>query len=671
LAETVFETWFFEAQVERELRPIQFEFTRRSRMVDFRRWILALAVLALFAGLASAQNAQLSCATNVSSTPQLRAEGLTEQTGDITITCTGGHPATLGVRIPTVNISVFLNTNVTSRLFSTAPNISEALLLIDEPGSPNPPLLAGFGTGAPQRVCGVAGTFFVDPTTQVAQAGGPATGCTEFATAAASVTPPGFAAATDTVATDAIGGTTAGANVFQGIVNPDGIHPNLVTFFGIPVLPPASAGFSRVFRITNIRANASVFGGNVANTQQIVATLAVSDPSALPITNTLPVVGLVQSGLATTATPGTGQVGGTACLGGVQSLTTINTLTFSERFGTAFKPRVDPLTNATFTNQNVPGATYNSESGFVLVVPAGTTTATAGLADWGTRLKATFHGLPAGTTLKVSLANTGGTGSAVLVSGGETAADPAALVPPADGTIAVDSTGTATAVWEVISTSPSALDTMVFTATTVFASSTTPVTTPVTVNLSFAPTPPAFTSASGIVATTAALIPRFADLSTGSGFPIVNVSACRTILLYPFVTTAPPFDTGIAIANTSLDPFGTAPQSGACTLNWFAATAGTTSPAAITTPSVLAGNQFLMIMSQTPAVANFTGYMIASCNFQYAHGFAFVSDLGTRNFAMGYLPLIIPDPNLTVGGTGRVASPGAQATPGSGESNSH
>jgi hypothetical protein len=34
--------------------------------------------------------------------------------------------------------------------------------------------------------------------------------------------------------------------------------------------------------------------------------------------------------------------------------------------------------------------------------------------------------------------------------------------------------------------------------------------------------------------------------------------------------------------------------------------------------------------------------MIAQCRFQYAHGFAFISDVGARNLAMGYLALIIP-----------------------------
>jgi hypothetical protein len=58
--------------------------------------------------------------------------------------------------------------------------------------------------------------------------------------------------------------------------------------------------------------------------------------------------------------------------------------------------------------------------------------------------------------------------------------------------------------------------------------------------------------------------------------------------------------------------------------------------------------------------------MIAVCGFQYAHGFAFVSDIGARNLAMGYLPLIIPDPSLIVGG--RLANPVSLAPGSTGES---
>ena len=36
--------------------------------------------------------------------------------------------------------------------------------------------------------------------------------------------------------------------------------------------------------------------------------------------------------------------------------------------------------------------------------------------------------------------------------------------------------------------------------------------------------------------------------------------------------------------------------------------------------------------------------MWAVCNFQFAHGFAFISDVGARNLAMGYLAVVITDP---------------------------
>ena len=38
---------------------------------------------------------------------------------------------------------------------------------------------------------------------------------------------------------------------------------------------------------------------------------------------------------------------------------------------------------------------------------------------------------------------------------------------------------------------------------------------------------------------------------------------------------------------------------------------------------------------------NFEGYMIAVCNFQLAHGYAFISDLGAQKLAHGYLALIL------------------------------
>ena len=42
----------------------------------------------------------------------------------------------------------------------------------------------------------------------------------------------------------------------------------------------------------------------------------------------------------------------------------------------------------------------------------------------------------------------------------------------------------------------------------------------------------------------------------------------------------------------------------------------------------------------------FQGYVIAVCEFQYAHGFAFITDGfgGVRSLAQGYLALVIPTP---------------------------
>jgi hypothetical protein len=111
--------------------------------------------------------------------------------------------------------------------------------------------------------------------------------------------------------------------------------------------------------------------------------------------------------------------------------------------------------------------------------------------------------------------------------------------------------------------------------------------------------------------------------------------------LFPFITNQVGFDTGMAIMNTSTDPFGTKPQSGICQLNFY----GQNAPAMYPTAIIPSGN------SWTPAVGawmastiapNFEGYMIAVCNFQMAHGYSFVSDLGAQKLAHGSLALVLP-----------------------------
>jgi len=657
----------------------------------------------VFAGLAAAQGSggqtQLTCSTNVTAIPQLRLEGYTENTGDITITCTGGPTTAVGATIPAVNITIFLNTAVTSRLLLTSTdNRSEALLLIDEPGSTTlgTPLGAGqpFGPQAPQLLC----PFPSGPTT--------AGNCTEFVSSVVSTAAGG---ATVNVATNTPQGITAtsnGYNVFQGIVN-----ANSVTWFGVPVLAPGSTGITRTFRFTNIRANATALGVN----SPVVASIAVSNTAALPITQATPTVGFVQPGLTTSIS------GGVFAVQQCTSLTkqAVSLLTFNEGFGTAFKTRVavtPALTNAvnatqgTGGPQNIPGTIYNSESNFVLpnTAPNGSLGGTsAGLADWGTRLKATFNSIPTGMRVFVSVNNVtnglgGGPGPVTTANtpttiGGndittpyaeavssETAPNntgvggvfPVATTSSSSGLngvaanfpiteLAVSATGTATAVWEVVNTNPSRQETLQFAVLTTFTSNVAQSSPPpgtATVNLSFAPTPPSFTAAAGAAASGSLGIPRFsADPKAPTS--IFSVNICRTILLYPFVTNQAGFDTGLAIANTSTDPFGTGPQAGTCALNWFG---GTTPPPPTNSGSIASGQVYTALASTT--VPNFQGYMIAVCNFQYAHGFAFISDLGAQKLAMGYLALVIPDPSSN---GGRAASGFDKAVGGSGEITAH
>jgi hypothetical protein len=369
-----------------------------------------------------------------------------------------------------------------------------------------------------------------------------------------------------------------------------------------------------------------------------------------------------------------------------QTLAAGPVLSFSEanNFASAFKTRTDPAVpgqtagmpgQSSTLVQTVPGTIYRSESGFT---PPGTiesTTASATsllgtnivLTDFGTRFHAVFTNLPAGAKLYVSTTNvnvTAGvaTGPATVPSPSSTTASYAILVSgdsvpevtsiaaPAGvanaGTLAnipvveIDTAGstTATATWEVINTQPTAIDTFqfaVYVSYTANPGANSPAVGTASVNLWYAPT------STVIQATSTDPIPRFLDASKAA--PAFSIAACQTVLLFPYLVNLSGFDTGVAIANTSTDPFGTVPQQGTCKLNWY----GTAAPAVTTTPNVPTATVYANTVSTL--APGFDGYMIAQCAFQYAHGFAFVTDVGARNLAMGYLALVIPDPSLTGG----------------------
>ncbi len=474
-----------------------------------------------------------SCIANVTVTPNVRAEGYTEQVGDIALTCTGGTVPAIGTAIPQADVTVYFNAALTNRLLpqSNAPNVSDALLLIDEPGSGLPPVVPGFGVAAPQNVCTTA--------TQ---------GCVEYVSQKSGYAIP--------VATDSPQGTAAtapGRNVFQGIVN-----GNSVTFYGAPALPPGNSA-SRVFRITNVRVNAAMMSaGSVASgAVPLMSSISVSGPGAFTLTNSTPYVGFVTAGLTASAT-------GAASLNqcNSQALAAATTLVFSENFGTAFKTRVTAQNNLSYAGQNgspgangfgaqnVPGGIWNSESNFVLPVATGQT---AGLTDFGTRLKAQFNNIPAGVRIFVSTVNVlnsglpvqppavpGGsaanfsttgfaqlTGSEAATFSTVNAATSAGSVPVVELTVA---NGSATAVWEVINTNPSTNENFRFAVFTSFTGGQ-PLPGTVTVNLNYAAAPPSFTADTGASASNNLPIPRFViDPSAPRAVVTIQAALCQSIL---------------------------------------------------------------------------------------------------------------------------------------------
>jgi hypothetical protein len=283
-----------------------------------------------------------------------------------------------------------------------------------------------------------------------------------------------------------------------------------------------------------------------------------------------------------------------------------------------------------------------------VTVPAGSVApaSTNNVPNSGTRVQLAFANVPANVTLYVpvgTLASTGASGaqltyttSATGTFTAGTASTGASTFGSLSGFLApvAISGGAGTAVFEVTTDDLVNLDTfdipvfVVDTANTVAGSA-----TGITVTTSFAP-----------VGSTN--IPNFvvgASTSTLSGS---TFSLCQTSLLFPFVTNQLGFDTGLSIANTSTDPFGAklgaTPQAGTCTLNFYGN--GAPTPSSVTGPNVPTGTNYTLTLSSV--APGFQGYLIAVCQFQFGHGYAFLTNGATSGNAavsQGYLAGVIPN----------------------------
>lgn len=527
-------------------------------MADFRKWILVLAVVALFASLASAQSSSsINCQTSGGVPLIVRAEGTAELTGDVVLTCTGG----VGVSPFLINYQIFLNTDITSRLLSGT--TTEALLLVDEP----------------------------------------------------------------TAATAVIG-----TNAFRGQIGAGG---NNLQWNGVPFNPPGTTG-TRVFRFTNIRANATkIPSAGIPN--PITAYISVSSPTAITLTSNQVNVAVPQPSYKFSIV---GSAFALQCI--APNFTEGNPysyqLRFQELFASAFRPQI--ATGQDGSTQP-PSTTFNSESGYVNTAVLGSGT---GLASNGTRFLVWFTNPQNGVTISVT--NTEVSPSDATLQ--------ASFVPTADingagGTpnahvgsmnaLSLNSNGNAYATWEVLASNSSVPESAYFGVQYNYTPNLPNIpalgTSGVQGNLA-----PAYALPTGTSASSTLPVPRFALNSTGGDTFTIN--PCVTDLLFPFVASTADYDTGIVVANTTQDPFSTNNQTGGCTLWYY----GDGAPPSQTSTAVPAGSLLAFSLQNggsngVAGVGFFTGYMIIQCRFQYAHGYANISDPGLNKWASGYMALIL------------------------------
>lgn len=575
-------------------------------MVSFRKAFLLLALVVALTSIASAQFQlnPLQCTANAGIPPIARFEGLADEVGQVVITCSGGTPTPIGQVIPTVNVTIFMTAPVTSRLYpapSTSSSAlsngyfpSEAIIMVDEPGSPLP------NNSGAQSFCAAANTA--------------CNAMTSFAGDGSSKSyNPANSSSSETR-----------YNTWQGIYSP--AQPNQIVFLGVPVDPPGTTG-QRVLRIANVRINARESGYSSSSfvPNDVNMFISVSGTGSLPLTNNVLRVAFVQPAMTFTVSGAT--------FNQCELPTSPINITFAERFGTAFEPRG---TNT----QNVPGQNYNTESMF----SNGPVLGTIGYADQGTRLLVRFAGIPSGISLSAPLTVTGSGG--LLLTRVVTDSNGGGSFSAATSTSISLSGGAGILVYEVTAGTPGLIESATIPVTVSYPSGF-PATLPGLTPPGSPGTVAGFLAPLSTVtrASLSAPVPRFVEDNQIPATALV-VNPCQTNLLFPFVAQlGTTFDTGIAISNTSADPYGTAPQSGACTLYFYDGTANP--PASQTSTSIGAGASLVFSMYAGNSEQNITpirdwsGYMIARCNFQYAHGFAFISDLGLSKWSEGYLALVL------------------------------
>jgi len=411
---------------------------------------------------------------------------------------------------------------------------------------------------------------------------------------------PGLTITSQSTGTPAVSETLATTN--DGAFVNGTVSGSTVTFSNL-----ATTAATTSITVTNIRVDASALavasGVPTGVTEQIFLNGVNATPGvAAPVT-----VAYALNGLAA-ATSSAVNTTNTICAGATAGTLQFNIL-IPENFAKAFKTKTE----------ETGGSTISAKS--------------------GTRFAITFNNAPANTKIYVPVVTATPTAPLTgILSLTSSATDAFSAVAGGTGALAglapvTIANGTGTVYYELTTgVSAGALETL--TVPVYFVTSAGAITSPttaVTATVSFAPIG-------------SSNVPNFVSGSSTTTVNGSTFSACSTYLLFPYVTNAACFETGIAISNTSLDNFAAkgassaATQTGTCALNFYGNAVATANPAAATTAAIPGGTVDPFTLTSV-AGANFTGYMIANCNFQYAHGFAYiVYNFGTSSgAAMGYV----------------------------------
>jgi hypothetical protein len=133
------------------------------------------------------------------------------------------------------------------------------------------------------------------------------------------------------------------------------------------------------------------------------------------------------------------------------------------------------------------------------------------------------------------------------------------------------------------------------------------------------------------------------NLTTNNGTG--ELTSCATTLLFPYILNAGGYDTGIALTNASA---GTSTsQNGTCSMQFYGTGTPATNPYVTSTINAGTVNAFTV----SSVASGFIGYAIATCAFESAHGFAFITDgygQAGRGLSQGYLAIVTSSAGTTV-----------------------